>query len=121
MSRSATRFVASDILCEVARCLAEHEQLGRPLSSDLCGELHAGLLDLVDHVFSLEAIARASGLLDRCDFAAAVTSLTVEDRRALARASLAQAEGSVVPLIPAPGFHGRRVAAELVDVEGGAA
>ena len=113
---------ASTLVFAIADLVAEHQQLERPISPALCGEMHEGLVRIAEHVMALEAVARSAGLFTEREMTAVVTSLSVGERRALARSALRRAEGKIVPLSRAtPGDVARRVAGRFVDVDGGAA
>ena len=88
--------LASELLFATTELLAEHQQLGQDVSPALCGDVCAGLRDITEHVMALEAMVRAIDLLGDSDFRAAVTSLPVAERRALAQDALARAGGSTV-------------------------
>lgn len=108
--------VASSLLFDVIDCLHDHEKAERPLPADLCSHLCAGLRDIAEHVMALEAVARAADLLGERDFKAAVTSLSVADRRALARSAMRRANGAVVPF---PSRVAGTVLGSSRDVDGG--
>lgn len=88
--------LASDLLFATTELLAEYERLGREVPAALCGDVCAGLRDITEHVMGLEAMVRAIDLLGDRDFRAAVTSLPVAARRALAQDALARAGGAKV-------------------------
>ena len=90
--------LASSLLFATTELIAEHEQLCRPIPPALCGDIVAGLQDITQHVMALEALIRSIDLLGDRDFRAAVTSLPLAERRALAQDALARSGSSTLRL-----------------------
>lgn len=96
----ADDIVASTLLFGIVDCLAEHEQLGKPLPVDLVSEFSRGLHLITQHVMALEAVACAVDVLGEREYMRAVRTLSTADRRTLAQSALRQAPGGVIVNFP---------------------